>query len=588
MNKEKSNGLDRRPIFNAPDALSGLRDSGIKSTASAIAEIVDNSIEAKAKNIQVLVFEEKQISGSRTLDKISEIAIYDDGEGMNEDILNLCLSVGGGNRRHRKGLGRFGYGLPNSSMSQCRRVEVYSWEKKDRINYTYLDYDEVIKEQLQYTVLPLAKDIPSKIKNAISTMNNSGTIILWKNCDRLDVSKGETLYKHMKDDLCRIFRHYLDDDDQYGKRINISFKIQGKDLNESFYPNDPLYLMTPNTCPGYEDKKTNVAQVLLKKIPVAYIDREGNQKQSEVLFSFSTALPETQKIGGGSLLGKHYLKNTGISLVRRAREIDFGNFGFFDGVEARERWWGCEIRFEPELDELFGLTNNKQYARKFNFEDDKINEDRYGKEEYEERKKTDTALHMRRNISHEFSNIHSPQIKLIKNRGAGGGTSRSGGKTSTDIANEVLRNNEAATRSFVEGAKKTIEEKKEDWKKLIKESDPEIKPEDLMRQIDEQIRSRKKIDISFGNWPGEQFFTIELAGDTAVAKINRDHPYYNDFYLKLADKGDANDIKTVDLLLMAYARMEDEEYSMREELQRIRSKWGTHLLNFLEALKKSS
>ena len=62
-------------------------------------------------------------------------------------------------------------------------------------------------------------------------------------------------------------------------------------------------------------------------------------------------------------MGKHYLKNTGISLVRKAREIDFGNFGFFDGQEARERWWGCEIRFEPELDELFGITNTKNMVQ---------------------------------------------------------------------------------------------------------------------------------------------------------------------------------------------------------------------------------
>ena len=118
--------MNRTPIFKTSDALSGLRDSGIKSTASAIAEIVDNSIEANADKIEILAFEDKVLSGSRHIDKISEIAIYDNGNGMDKEVLELCTAVGGGNRQLRKGLGRFGYGLPNSSMSQCRRVEVYS------------------------------------------------------------------------------------------------------------------------------------------------------------------------------------------------------------------------------------------------------------------------------------------------------------------------------------------------------------------------------------------------------------------------------------------------------------------------------
>ena len=74
---------------------------------------------------------------------------------------------------------------------------------------------------------------------------------------------------------------------------------------------------------------------------------------------------------------------------------------------------------------------------------------------------------------------------------------------------------------------------------------------------------------------------------TAIAKINRDHPYYSDFYLKLLDKDDGNDIKTVDLLLMSFARMEDEEYSMRDNLLKVRTSWGSHLFKFLEALKNN-
>ena len=577
--------MNRTPIFKTSDALSGLRDSGIKSTASAIAEIVDNSIEANASKIEILAFEDKVLSGSRHIDKISEIAIYDNGIGMDKEVLELCTAVGGGNRQQRKGLGRFGYGLPNSSMSQCRRVEVYSWKDKNNVQMTYLDYDEVLRENLLYTIEPIVKDIPKKIKNNISNMSDTGTIVVWKNCDKLDVARGDTLYRHMGDDLCRIFRHYLDDDNEYGMQIEILYNVIGKNIYK-LKSNDPLYIMKPNTCPGHENTPTNVMQVT-KDIPVGYIDDKGNPQKTNIKFSFSTAFPDIQGLGGSSDLGKHYLKNTGISLVRKAREIDFGNFGFFDGQEARERWWGCEIRFEPELDELFGLTNNKQYALKFTYEDDAKNRDKFGEDEYSERLKTDFGLQLRRNISKEFDNVHSPQIKIIKKRFTGTGTTRGAGKTSSDIANEVLKDNNSSTRSFVEGQGKTNEEIREEWKKLIQEKDPELTTEELMKQIDEEIKKNKKIDISFGDWPGEQFFTVEITGETAIAKINRDHPYYSDFYLKLLDKDDGNDVKTVDLLLMSFARMEDEEYSMRDNLLKVRTNWGSHLFKFLEALKNS-
>src|SRR5439155_19936139 len=54
-------------------------------------------------------------------------------------------------------------------------------------------------------------------------------------------------------------------------------------------------------------------------------------------------------------------KRAGVSIVRAGREIDYG--WFFMGQKRRENyddWWRCEVRFEPALDELFGVTHTKQ------------------------------------------------------------------------------------------------------------------------------------------------------------------------------------------------------------------------------------
>ena len=58
---------------------------------------------------------------------------------------------------------------------------------------------------------------------------------------------------------------------------------------------------------------------------------------------------------------KGIAKRAGVSVVRAGREIDRG--WFFMGQKRRENyddWWRCEVRFEPDLDEPFGVTHTKQ------------------------------------------------------------------------------------------------------------------------------------------------------------------------------------------------------------------------------------
>ena len=102
------------------------RDTGYRSTATAVAELLDNALDAGARTIQVFVFEQ-QIGLEPTI----VLAVLDDGSGMDSATLRSALRFGGSDRfNSRAGLGRFGMGLPNSSVSQCRHVDVYTWQKR--------------------------------------------------------------------------------------------------------------------------------------------------------------------------------------------------------------------------------------------------------------------------------------------------------------------------------------------------------------------------------------------------------------------------------------------------------------------------
>jgi hypothetical protein len=83
----------------------------------------------------------------------------------------------------------------------------------------------------------------------------------------------------------------------------------------------------------------------------------------EILF---TELPvaEWHELSNDEKRARGVANGAGVSIVRGKREVDFG--WFFMGAKRRENyddWWRCEIRFDPDLDDAFGITHTKQQIR---------------------------------------------------------------------------------------------------------------------------------------------------------------------------------------------------------------------------------
>src|SRR5690348_5690492 len=104
------------PVVAGKTFILATRDAGYRSTSAAVAELIDNSLQARASHIRVYVF-----GGGEDVGHPLRIAVLDDGEGMDSATLRQSLQFGGSERfNDRRGLGRFGMGLPNSSLSQSR------------------------------------------------------------------------------------------------------------------------------------------------------------------------------------------------------------------------------------------------------------------------------------------------------------------------------------------------------------------------------------------------------------------------------------------------------------------------------------
>ena len=581
------------PIIPANTAIQTFRDNGYKNTASAISELIDNSIDAKAKDIQILVFEETVTKSNRPQKQISKIIVLDNGTGMNENDLKTSLQFGNGTKFDTdKGIGKFGIGLPNASVSQCKKVEVYTWQKNKSL-YTYLDIDEV-KENKQQNINDVEeKNLPDEIRKEIE-LKDSGTAIVWSNCDRLDIARGDTLYRRMSKKLCRVFRHYLDKNSKFKQKVNISYKVVHGDFEEQLAPNDPMYLSVPNNLPGYEDKavmelKTNDDDAREGKIELTFFNpKTNNYENSNVYFRFSFIRDDVWKKETDKLspFQTHLKRNQGISFVRDGREIDFGNFGYFTIYDLRDRYWGCEIRFDPILDTIFGVSNDKQGVRNIGpITPDVRKDDGITDEDVE----STPNLKLRVEITKRFNEFRKLYMTRLKKNAEG---QRSEIRRSPSIAARIFKQRNVVTRSKVLAETKTQEQIEEEIRnKYVKiaESEGRTLTEEQLKKLVEENK-KLEVNIDFNSWLGSNFFSTEVVGKAAIVNINQEHKFYTKLYESLARELDKTNVEIVDFMLMALARAEDELSATTVDIKTfvtIKEKWGQILTELLEEQDKT-
>lgn len=216
-----------------------MRDLGY-SLETAIADLIDNSISARANSIEILC----DLSQSDPA-----LAIFDNGRGMTSDELFAAMRHGSTSPKHPRApgdLGRFGLGLKTASFSQCRQLTVLSaqqgvwsgaeWnldliDRKDDWIVTILEDDDIAN-------LPFS-----------DRMGDSGTIVIWRVLDRLfeDESgrKRDEIVNEKLDlvdrHLSLVFHRFLAGQVRGLKKLSIS--INGHELE----PFDPFCLKNSAT-----------------------------------------------------------------------------------------------------------------------------------------------------------------------------------------------------------------------------------------------------------------------------------------------------------------------------------------------------
>lgn len=163
---------------SAAAMLESLRAYGY-SLNSAIADLIDNSITAKARNVWITL---------RWYGEKSWITIRDDGIGMSEEQLSKAMVAGSQsplNQREEHDLGRFGLGLKTASLSLARSLTVASKTGNTPVAVRRWDLDYIAELQTnEWRLLKTGRNNSGEKLAGIESQS-AGTVVLLENLDKL-------------------------------------------------------------------------------------------------------------------------------------------------------------------------------------------------------------------------------------------------------------------------------------------------------------------------------------------------------------------------------------------------------------------
>ena len=585
------------PLFNAKQALESQRRSGYRNTASAAREIVDNALEAGAKRIDVIFERPKQLKKGQRQESISAVAFIDNGAGMLPDMARYALSWGAGTHFDEPDfIGKFGFGLPNASINQTRLVEVYT-KTRDASVITKATLDIRKVQQFDATSIdsPVEADLPEFVQRHLRDKNlafDHGTVVVWVKPDRLSLRSPANMREHLVDDFGVTYRYLLPDVELYVEQTKVE-------------PTDPLFL-DPKARFFLPQDKGGAEMTLEQYLAVKYMrdDETGelhlqkmanidelDAKDPNLVASGVIHIRVSRFPKGFAAEGKEDSPDAhkrldirksrrGMSFVRANREIETVDvfpksardiargLGDWPMLQTYAYHWGVEIRFDPKLDDIFGITNDKQTVRPI--------EDFWRLLVAE---KLDAQLQAENN----WQRKHRKKEK----------------KSEATASEEPSAAERAAASADTAGGKRPHvpehdkPEAREDLDKAAK-ARASVTAEDIeaaKRAIEHEAKRRPyKIDF-FDDVRAPFYDAVWEHGTRVVVKINRAHPFFTTLYARLLlPAADEQAKEAVDVLLIALARAElivdDEQAATFYQAQRERV-WSPFLNDALRVLAQT-
>ena len=242
--------MELEDILLVPDparVMEGMRDTGYDFN-TAVADIIDNSIAANAKNIDLLV--DLDLSGNPF------VYCADDGCGMDLEGLKNAMRYGSAERDDKASLGKFGLGLKTASTAFCRSLSVVSKGSDLVMRKVQWDIDHIINTNDWMLRRPPITEDEADYLNETSG-SGTGTLVVWEKVDRLigeykRSGHARNAMKKITDSLrfhiSMVYQRFLDESDN--RACNVTITLNGKAVE----PWDPFCITEENTVLLYEDE----------------------------------------------------------------------------------------------------------------------------------------------------------------------------------------------------------------------------------------------------------------------------------------------------------------------------------------------
>ena len=562
--RQKGNGLG---IVFADAFLRGMRDLGYKNPAWALAEEIDNSFQAEANTVAIR-FGYAPSSKSRV--KPDQIAIIDNGNGMIPEMISYAVRWGGTDREgDRRGLGRYGYGLPSSAVSMAKRYTVYSKTAGGQWHAVTVDIEELaaaandIKKTealltAKMVVLPEwivqgGKDQDTLDVSAL----NSGTVIVLEDLDRLRKLSGWIKADSFRTKLLQhfgvIYRYWFPE-----RRIT----VDGVETQVV----DPLFLMEHGRF--FDETAVRAERVETRSFEVT--TSRGTTGKVSIRAS---VLPPNFQLVDPAQYGKRGAKTNkrfeimrdynGLLICREHRQIDTvaPRWTKFQNYDANIK---IEIDFEPELDEFFGITTAKQQI---------VIDDEMWEKLQHSGKGGGALKDLVRDLRERFDELQIELEAKYQNRS---------GTKEQPRASVVAMEESAKFKGAVpeptaaqrEEAQRNLEQKATERAEVTGEPKQEI-----LEKLEEETAARRW-EIEFMSISEGPFYRPIRLGEQKRLVINTDHPFYAKVYAAAPEAKAA-----LEVLLFVLAERELEVRNEAETFYKAeRQRWSERLRFALDSL----
>lgn len=324
-------------IPSARRLIGSLRDLGY-DFVQAIADLVDNSIAARATEVKINVAFEGENSW---------VSISDNGHGMSKAEIAEAMRLGSERDYDDSDLGKFGLGLKTASLSQCRRLIVFSRSsrtRRDVVGYSW-DLDHLEKtDRWEILEVRFQSGAPPAVRNELAA--STGTIVVWEKLDRFGLQESEeeviqkrlaTMCRELEQHLAMVFHKF------------ISGEVRGKKLKLSLNGN-PINAWDPFV---RDERKTKHLSAV--RIPVKTETANG-----EILLE-PFVLPQRSEFSSPQAFDRasgpaSWAQQQGFYVYRAGRLIQSGGWCRLRTSDEHLKLARVAISFAPKFDELFKVN----------------------------------------------------------------------------------------------------------------------------------------------------------------------------------------------------------------------------------------